>query len=228
MTSPLETVILFHIGPVPISQPVVTTWVIMAALVAASLLVTRHLTRMPGRLQVLLEMMLSMFENQIRDTMRAEPSPYLPLITTLFLYILVANWSAMLPGIEPPTAHIETDAALGAIVFFAVIVYGIRARGPLGYLKSFAEPSFVMVPLNFAETLTRIFSMIVRLFGNMMSGVVVIGVVLSLAGLLIPIPLMALHLLTGAIQAYIFTVLAMVFIGSAVAGAPEPDKEQET
>ena len=154
--------------------------------------------------------------DQIRGTMRVAPRPYVPLIGTLFLFILAANWSSLMPGVEPPTAHIETDAALGLIVFFAIIYFGIRARGLGGYLKTFAEPTIVMIPLNIVETFTRTFSLIVRLFGNVMSGVFIIGIVLSLAGLLVPIPLMALDLLTGAVQAYIFTVLAMVFIGSAV------------
>ncbi len=148
--------------------------------------------------------------------MRAAPMPYVPLIGTLFLFILAANWSSLIPGVEPPTAHIETDAALGLIVFCAVIYFGIRARGFRGYLKTFAEPSIVMIPLNIVETFTRTFSLIVRLFGNVMSGVFIIGIILSLVGLLVPVPLMALELLIGAIQAYIFTVLAMVFIGSAV------------
>ena len=148
--------------------------------------------------------------------MRAAPTPYVPLIGTLFLFILVANWSSLIPGVEPPTAHVETDAALGLIVFCSIIYFGIRARGFGGYLKTFAEPSIVMIPLNIVETFTRTFSLIVRLFGNVMSGVFIIGIVLSLVGLLVPVPLMALELLIGAIQAYIFTVLAMVFIGSAV------------
>lgn len=109
------------------------------------------------------------------------------------------------------------DAALGVIVFFAIVYFGIGVRGLGGYLKTFAEPSIVMIPLAVVETLTRTFSVTVRLFGNIMSGVFIIGIVLSLAGLLVPIPLMALELLVGAIQAYIFTVLAMVFIGSALA-----------
>jgi F-type H+-transporting ATPase subunit a len=102
-------------------------------------------------------------------------------------------------------------------VFFAIVYFGVRARGLGGYLKTFAEPSIVMIPLNIIETITRTFSLIVRLFGNVMSSVFIIGIILSLAGLLVPIPLMALELLVGAIQAYIFTVLAMVFIGSVVA-----------
>lgn len=216
MTSPLVTTILFHIGPVPISHVVLTSWIIMAVLVAGAALATRRLTLAPGKLQSVIELFVDAVESQIRGTMDVEPAPYLPLIGTLFLFILAANWSSIVPGVEPPTAHVETDAALGGVVFLAVIWFGIRARGPWGYLKSFAEPTILMAPLNFAESFTRIFSLIVRLFGNVMSGVFVIGVVLSLAGLLVPIPLMALDLLTGAIQAYIFSVLAMVFIGSAV------------
>ena len=137
------------------------------------------------------------------------------MIGTLFLFILAANWSSLVPGVEPPTAHIETDAALGLIVFFAIIFFGIRGRGIVGYLKTFAEPTISMIPLNLVETFTRTFSLIVRLFGNVMSGAFIIGIILSLAGLFVPIPLMALELLVGAIQAYIFTVLAMVFIASA-------------
>lgn len=228
MTSPLQTTVLFHIGPVPITGPVVTSWVIIVVLTLASWLATRRLSLTPGRLQTVLEMAIAVMEQQIRDTMRVSPKRYLPLIATLFIYILVANWSSIIPGVEPPTAHVETDAALGAIVFLAVILFGVWARGPFGYLKSFAEPTIFMLPLNFAESFTRVFSMIVRLFGNVMSGVFVIGVVLSLAGLLVPIPLMALDLLTGAIQAYIFTVLAMVLIGSAVSGAENDKKEQSS
>ena len=125
---------------------------------------------------------------------------------------------------KPPTAQIETDAALALLVFAAIIWFGIRAGGVRGYLKTFATPSLVMIPLNFIETITRTFSLLVRLFGNVMSGVFVVGIVLSLAGLLVPIPLMALDLLTGAVQAYIFAILAMVFIAGAI-GEPAAKPE---
>ncbi len=108
----------------------------------------------------------------------------------------------------------------------AVSYFGIRARGLGGYLRTFAEPTILMAPLNLLETLTRTFSLIVRLFGNVMSGVFIVGIVLSLAGLLVPIPLMALELLTGAVQAYIFTILAMVFIGSVVKERMPPESKQ--
>ena len=174
----------------------------------------------------MLELIVGAIEDQIQGTMRVAPQPYVPMIGTLFLFILAANWSSLVPGVEPPTAHIETDAALGLIVFCSIIYFGIRARGVGGYLRTFAEPSIVMIPLNLVETFTRTFSLIVRLFGNVMSGVFIIGIILSLAGLLVPIPLMALELLIGAIQAYIFTVLAMVFIGSALGRERTGDRNE--
>ena len=214
--SPLATKTLFTVGPVPITEPVVVTWGLMAALALGGFLATRSLTVAPSRSQTVIEVIVGAIENQIRDTMRVAPAPYLPLIGTLFVFILAANWSSLIPGIDPPTAHIETDAALGLIVFFAIIYFGIHARGVGGYLKTFAQPTIVMIPLNVVETFTRTISLVVRLFGNVMSGVFIIGIILSLAGLLVPIPLMALDLLIGTIQAYIFAVLAMIFIGSAV------------
>jgi F-type H+-transporting ATPase subunit a len=214
--SPLLMKTLFTVGPVPITEPVAVTWGLMAVLTLASLLATRSLAIAPTRYQAALELIVGAIADQIQGTMRVLPNPYVPMIGALFLFILAANWSSLVPGIEPPTGHIETDGALGLIVFCSIIYFGIRARGVGGYLRTFAEPSFVMVPLNLVETFTRTFSLIVRLFGNVMSGVFIIGIVLSLAGLFVPIPLMALELLIGAIQAYIFTVLAMVFIGSAV------------
>ncbi|MFZ1883073.1 MAG: F0F1 ATP synthase subunit A [Rhodoplanes sp.] len=227
MDSPLSTKIMFTIGPVPITEPVVVTWGIMVALALAGGFATRWLTLRPSRYQAVLELVVGAVEDQIRSTMRVAPKPFVPLIGTLFLFILTANWSSLIPGVEPPTAHIETDAALGVIVFFAIVYFGVRARGLGGYLKTFAEPSIVMIPLNIIETITRTFSLIVRLFGNVMSSVFIIGIILSLAGLLVPIPLMALELLVGAIQAYIFTVLAMVFIGS-VAAEDRTGRSKET
>ena len=224
--SPLILKTLFTLGPVPVTEPVVVTWGLMVVLTLGSLLATRSLALSPTRYQAVLELIVGAIEDQIQGTMRVAPQPYVPMIGTLFLFILAANWSSLVPGVEPPTAHIETDAALGLIVFCSIIYFGIRARGVGGYLRTFAEPSIVMIPLNLVETFTRTFSLIVRLFGNVMSGVFIIGIILSLAGLLVPIPLMALELLIGAIQAYIFTVLAMVFIGSALGRERTGDRNE--
>ncbi|OOY21790.1 ATP synthase F0 subunit A [Thioclava sp. DLFJ5-1] len=217
MNSPLETTVLFWIGPVPITQPVVTTWVMMVVIVAGCYALTRNLSLKPRRRQAALELLVTVLDTQIRETMSVAPERYRTFLGGLFLFILIANWSSLIPGVEPPTANLETDAALALLVFVAVIVYGIRAGGVRGYLRSFAMPTPLMIPLNLVETLTRSFSLLIRLFGNIMSGVFVIGIVLSLAGLFVPIPFMALDLLTGLVQAYIFTVLAMVFIAAAVA-----------
>ncbi|MGX1308070.1 F-type H+-transporting ATPase subunit a [Amorphus suaedae] len=224
MNSPLVLEPVFHVGPVPITQPVLVTWAIMLIFGVGAALLTRRLTLVPSKIQTVLEIIVGFVDDQISSTMQRDPAPYRALIGTIFLYVLVANWSSLVPGIEPPTAHLETDAALALIVFAATIGFGIRSRGLAGYLATFAEPTWVMIPLNIIEQITRTFSLIVRLFGNIMSGVFVVGIVLSLAGLLVPIPLMALDLLTGAVQAYIFAVLATVFIGAALAETPAPPK----
>ena len=223
MISPLSSTPLFHVGPVPITQAVVATWVIGAVLVVGSALITRRLALKPSKTQAVCELIVDTVDSQIRDTMQLEPGPYRGFVGTLFMFIFVANWSSLVPGVQPPTAHLETDAALALLVFLAIIWFGVRAGGVRGYLATFATPSIVMVPLNVVEAVTRTFSLFVRLFGNVMSGVFVIGIVLSLAGLLVPIPLMALDLLIGAVQAYIFAILAMVFISSAIA-SPQPKK----
>lgn len=216
MDSPLDSTALFYLGPLPITQAVLTTWAIMFVLVVGSFLFTRRLTLVPNKRQAALELIVTTLDTQITETSGADPAPYRAFIGTLFLFILVANWSSLIPGVDPPTAGLETDAALASLVFLSVIWFGVRSDGVWGYLKSFAAPNPIMIPLNILQSLTRVFSMFVRLFGNVMSGVFVIAIVISLAGLLVPIPLMVLDLLTGLVQAYIFAVLAMVFITSTV------------
>jgi F-type H+-transporting ATPase subunit a len=219
---------LFHLGPVGITEPVVVSWAIIALLGVGSALATRRLELIPSRGQTLIELVVSIIDSQIRDTMQTDPAPFRALIGSIFLFTLASNWSSLIPGIEPATAHIETDAAMALIVFVATIAWGIRFRGLSGYLATYAEPTWVMIPLNIVEQFTRTFSLIVRLFGNVMSGVFIIGIILTLAGLIVPIPLMALDLLTGAIQAYIFSVLATVFIGAAVGERHTPSVSSES
>ncbi|MCH4810413.1 F0F1 ATP synthase subunit A [Vreelandella neptunia] len=225
MNSPLEATVLFQLGPLPITQAVITTWAIMLVLALGSFLLTRRLDVLPTKRQAALELIVTTLDTQIHETTGAEPAPYRSFIGTLFLFILVANWSSLIPGIAPPTAQMETDAALAVLVFLSIIWFGIQKGGLRGYLKSFAAPNLVMIPLNILESVTRIFSMFVRLFGNVMSGVFVIGIVASLASLLVPIPLMALDLLTGLVQAYIFAVLAMVFITATIEEGQRPPKD---
>jgi F-type H+-transporting ATPase subunit a len=219
--SPLTSTVLFYIGPAAITRPVVTTWVIMLALTVVCWLVTRRLQKQPGARQAVLELVVTGIESQIGDIIRKDARPYLPLLGTLFIFLVTANLSGLLPGVEAPTGKLETPAALALIVFFSVHYYGIRSRGVRGYLASFAEPKLIMLPLNVLSEITRTFSLMLRLFGNIMSGEFVIALVVALAGLFVPIPLMALEILVGLVQAYIFTVLAAVFIGAAASNAKE-------
>jgi F-type H+-transporting ATPase subunit a len=214
--SPLASTVVFHLGPVAVTRPVVTTWAIMAVLTVGSWLVTRRLAPRPDRRQAVLEVIVTGIMAQINEVIRKDPRPFLPLLGTIFIFLVAANLSGILPGVEAPTGKLETPAALALIVFVAVHFFGVRARGPLGYLASFAKPKLIMLPLNIVAEVTRTFSLMVRLFGNVMSGEFVIALVVALAGLFLPIPLMALEILIGLVQAYIFTVLASVFIGAAV------------
>jgi F-type H+-transporting ATPase subunit a len=215
-SSPLASAILFHLGPVAITRPVVTTWVIMAVLTVGSWFVTRRLSLHPSRRQVVLELVVTGIMGQVEEVIRKDPRPFLPILGTLFIFLVAANLSGVLPGVEAPTGKLETPAALALIVFVSVHFFGVRARGSLGYLASFAQPKVIMLPLNVASEITRTFSLMVRLFGNVMSGEFVIALVVALAGLFVPIPLMALEILIGLVQAYIFTILATVFVGAAV------------
>jgi F-type H+-transporting ATPase subunit a len=214
--SPLTSTILFHLGPVAITRPVVTTWAIMLVLAHSCRLVTRHLHQRPDGRQAVLEILVTGIARQIEEVIRRDARPFLPLLGTLFIFLVAANLSGLLPGVEAPTGKIETPAALALIVFFSVHYFGVRARGLRGYLASFAEPKLIMLPLNILSEVTRTFSLMVRLFGNVMSGEFVIALVVALAGLFVPIPLMALEILVGLVQAYIFTILATVFIGAAL------------
>lgn len=214
--APLGEVTAFYLGPLAITRAVVTTWAIMAVLGAGSWLLTRRLAARPARVRAALELLVTGLDGEIEEVLRRSARPVLPLLGTLFLYLISANLCGLLPGVAAPTGRIETPAALALIVFCAVHYFGVRAHGALGYLRSFAKPKLIMLPLNVLSQLTRTFSLMVRLFGNVMSGEFLIGLVMALAGLLVPIPLMALEALVGVVQAYIFSVLATVFIGAAM------------
>lgn len=215
-SSPLVSPVLFHIGPVPVAEPVVTTWVIMLVLLLLSRYLTRRLQATPGKTQMLLEILVSGIQQQIEQIIGPDTRRYLPLLGTLFIFLVCCNLCDLLPGVQAPTGKLETPAALALVVFFAVQYYGVRTRGMRGYLGSFAEPKVIMLPLNILSQITRTFSLMVRLFGNVMSGGFIIALLVALVGLFVPVPLMALEMLIGLVQAYIFAVLATVFIGAAV------------
>ena len=214
--SPLQTAILFHIGIVPISRTVVTTWGLMAVLSVASCIVTRSFRVDAGGWQAMVETVVAGIEEQITALLNRDAAPFLPLLGTLFIFLVVANLCGIVPGVTAPTASIETPAALAAIVFLSVHFYGVRMQGLGGYLKGYLKPNPVMLPFNILSELTRTFSLAMRLFGNIMSEEMAVAIILAMAGLLVPIPFMAFGILVGLVQAYIFSVLATVFIGGGI------------
>jgi F-type H+-transporting ATPase subunit a len=218
--SPLLPDILFHIGPVPISRAVVTTWALMLAMAAFLGIALRKPAHDAGPVQAALEVVLLVIVKQLREILGRDPWPFLPLLGSLFLFLCLANLAAVLPGATPPTGHIETPAALALTVFLSVHFYGLKIRGTGPYLRHYLEPSPLLLPLNILSELTRTFSLMIRLFGNMMSHEFVLAIVVFLTGLLVPVPFLLLGILIGIIQAYIFTVLAAVYIAAAV-GAVE-------
>lgn len=220
--NPLGTDVLFYLGPVPIAAAVVTTWAIIVVLVGISWLGLRRPRVHATGVQFVLEIVVEAIAAQIEDIIRRDARPYLPLVGTLFLFLIFANLSAVLPGAKPPTGHLETPAALAGIVFLSVHFYGVRAQGVRKYLAHYTRPNLLLLPLNVLAEMTRTFSLMVRLFGNMMSHEFVLAIVVFMAGLLLPIPFMLLGILIGLIQAYIFFILATVFVG---AGLGDPENE---
>jgi F-type H+-transporting ATPase subunit a len=220
--SPFDLPVVLQLGPIPVTKPVVVTWGLMAVLALGSRLLTSRLRLQPGRAQTALELLVTTIEEQLGEVIPDGGRTYLPLLGTMFLFLVLSNLSGIVPGVQAPTAHLETPAALAVVVFLAVQVAGFRRHGFFGYLKEFARPSILLLPLNVLSELTRTFSLMIRLFGNVMSGEFIIAIVLGLAGLIVPLPLMGLELLTGLIQAYIFTTLAAVFIAAAVGTTSPP------
>lgn len=175
----------------------------------------------------MLEVIVEGVMGQIREVSQQNPRPYLAFIGTLFLFIVVSNVLAIVPGFQPPTGSLSTTAALALCVFLAVPVFGIRAQGLRGYLRQYIEPTPIMLPFNIIGELSRTLSLAVRLFGNMMSGGLIAAILLTIVPLFFPVIMQALGLLTGVIQAYIFAILAMVYIASATRAHSGQDNENE-
>ena len=192
----------------------------MAALTLVSWLGLRRARPDGGPVQTTLEIVVEAIGDQIRAILQRDPGPYLPLLGTLFLFVVTANLSAVLPGVKAPTSRIETPAALGLIVFLSIHWFGLKVQGIGGYLGHFLKPNPFMLPLTLLSEFTRILSLMVRLFGNMMSHELILAILIYLAGFILPVPFMVLGVLIGVIQAYIFTILATVYIGAAI-GAVE-------
>jgi F-type H+-transporting ATPase subunit a len=208
--------VVARLGPVEVSATVIYTLIVSAALIGATVVVRLGLRHGLSSWQVAAEFLMDHLEGVMRDMAGKDPRPYTPLVVTLALFIGFANLSGLVPGMHAPTADISTTAALAIIVFLAVPIYGIRTRGLGGYLRHYLEPMPLLLPLEIFTELSRVLTLAVRLFGNVLSGELIIGVLVALVGLLVPIPIMLLEVLTGVIQAYIFAVLTIVYLGAAI------------
>lgn len=211
-------IVFWQYGPVRISGTLVFTWIAMAFLVGVSWWTTRDLgLDVPrSRLQNALEAILDVVRREIAEATEDDPDRYLPFIATLFLLIAVANLAGAIPGYVSPTASLSTTAALAACVFVAVPIYGIRSRGPKEYFRQYLEPTPLMLPFNVLGDFSRTLALAVRLFGNMMGGGLIVVILVSLVPFLFPAIMQAFGLLIGLIQAYVFAILALVYIASAV------------
>lgn len=224
-----DQVVYWQWGPVSLNATIVFTWGVMALMVIGALLITRNLTsdvRM-SRWQNMVEILVNGMRSQIREISQQGPERYLPFVGSLFLFIFVCNLLTVVPFYTAPTASLSTTAALAICVFVAVPIYGIRDRGLGGYVRQYIRPTVFMLPFNVMGELTRTLALAVRLFGNIMSGAKIGAILLAVTPLLFPVLMHALGLLTGTIQAYIFAVLAMVYIASATQAHQDKQKREQ-
>ena len=215
-----DQIIFWQYGFINLNLTLLMTWFVIALLLLLSWLLRRQLSRSGrvGRLQNLCEIIILFVRSQLNEIGLTPPDRYLPLLVSFFLFISLSALLTVFPAYEAPTASLSTTAALALLVFISVPVYGIRARGLGAYLKHYIEPTLIMLPFNIVTDFSRTLALAFRLFGNMLSDAMILAIVFLLAPLFFPILMKLLGLLTGMIQAYIFTILAMVYIAAAVSG----------
>ncbi|MHB8763151.1 MAG: F0F1 ATP synthase subunit A [Deferrisomatales bacterium] len=222
-----DEIIFWQYGIFKLNATVAFTWGVMLALAVGAKLVTRNLSTglARSRWQNLLEIIVTAIERQIEEVGLDHPGKYLGFLGTLFLFIVTSALFTVIPGYEPPTGSLSTTAALALCVFVAVPLFGIAEQGVAGYLKNYVRPTVIMLPFNVISELSRTLALAVRLFGNMMSGAMILGILLTITPFLFPIVMTALGLLTGMVQAYIFSILAAVYIAAATqVRKPKPSK----
>lgn len=224
-----DTTVVFNIFDIPINATIVNTWVVMAILTGVSAAITWRLKpEAPAtRWRTALEVIVTAIESQISEVTSRPSSRFIPFVGTLFLFIAVSNLLLVVPGFEPPTASLSTTTALALSVLIAVPVFGIASRGVGGYLRAYLEPTVLMLPFNIISEFTRGLALAIRLYGNIMSGAVIAAILLGVAPFFFPTVMDMLGLMTGLIQAYIFAVLAMVYIAAATGPAAEPTSNKE-
>ncbi len=220
--------IFWQYGFLTLNATIVFTWALMLVLAVGSKLITHRLSTglERSRWQNVLEMLVIGMQKQIAELGIRRPEKYLAFLGTLFLFLATASLFTVIPGYEAPTGSLSTTAALALCVFVGVPLFGIEERGLRGYLLSYTKPTFIMLPFNIISELSRTLALAIRLFGNMMSGAMIIGILLSIAPFIFPVVMILLGLLTGMVQAYIFSILAAVYIAAATrVRKPRPEVE---
>ena len=223
-----DEIIFWQYGIFKLNATILFTWGLMLVLAVGSMLITRKLSigLQRARWQNLLEIVVIGIVTQIEEVGLSHARRYLPFLGTLFLFVGLAALCTVIPGYQPPTGSLSTTVALALSVFVAVPLFGIEEQGVSGYLRSYAKPTVLMLPFNIISEASRTLALAVRLFGNMMSGAMIIAILLSITPFIFPIVMTALGLLTGMVQAYIFSILAAVYIAAATRvrkSGPEAD-----
>lgn len=212
-----DELILWQHGFFKINVTIATTWGLMLVLTVGARLITRNLEHKVhiSRWQSLLEIIVVNIRKQIEEVGLRHPEKYMGFLGTLFLFIALSNLCTIFPGYQPPTGSLSTTAALALCVFIAVPMFGIEESGLGGYLRSYLKPTFLMLPFNVISELSRTLALAIRLFGNIMSGTMILAILLTITPFVFPIVMSLLGLLTGMVQAYIFSILATVYIAAA-------------
>jgi F-type H+-transporting ATPase subunit a len=211
-------------GGIRIAGSVMMTWMIMALLSGLSFLFSRRLRAEPGGLQSLLEGLVMAMEEAIEAVIPGRSAQLLPFVSTLWIFIFLANMAGLVPGLSSPTSDLSVTSALAVLVFFSVHWFGIQTDGLIPYLRHYLSPTPFMLPFHLISELSRTLALAVRLFGNMMSLELTAVLVLYVAGPLVPIPILMLHIVEGVIQAYLFGMLALIYIaGGLQARDQKPD-----
>jgi F-type H+-transporting ATPase subunit a len=225
-----DEMIFWQYGFFKLNATIVFSWGVILVLAVGSKLITRRLSMelKRSRWQNLLEIVVTAIEKQIEEVGLSQPRKYLGFLGTLFLFVAMAALCTVIPGYQPPTGSLSTTAALALCVFVAVPLFGMEQRGLGAYLASYTKPTFIMLPFNIISEISRTLALAIRLFGNMMSGAMIIGILLSITPFIFPIVMTMLGLLTGMVQAYIFFILATVYIAAATrVRKPEPEPDAE-
>ena len=208
---------LFQLGPIDISATVVTTWGIMAIIGLLSWLVSRRLSvDNPGMLQSAVEGIVSVIEEAVADAAPQHARQIMPLIASLWIFLVIANLCGLIPGVHSPTRDLSATAALAILVFLSTHWFGIRIQGIRNYLRHYLSPSPILLPFHLISEVTRTVALAVRLFGNIMSLEMAALLILLVAGFLAPVPILMLHIIEALVQAYIFGMLALIYVAGGI------------